>query len=193
MSRSRRCKACGATYIPTRPLQVACALACALLMAKNKREKAEKAQKAQLAAETRRVRAETRVRREKLKTRSDWIREAQTAFNRWIRWRDQGRPCISCGREMCKKINAGHFLSVGARPDLRFDEANCHTQDEYCNTYLSGNQANYRAGLIKRIGLAEVERLEGPPTIKKWSIDELKVIKAKYIERLKNERNRSTT
>jgi Bacteriophage Lambda NinG protein len=38
----------------------------------------------------------------------------------------------------------------------------------------------YRAELIRRIGLHEVERLEGPHETRKWTIEELKAIKAEY-------------
>jgi len=42
--------------------------------------------------------ADRRAQKEKLKTRKDWLREAQAAFNSYIRERDRGLPCISCGR-----------------------------------------------------------------------------------------------
>ena len=43
----------------------------------------------------------------------------------------------------------------------------------------------YRVGLIAKIGLAEVERLEGPHPPSKWTIDQLKGIKAEYKRRVK--------
>jgi hypothetical protein len=38
----------------------------------------------------------------------------------------------------------------------------------------------YRAELIRRIGLHEVDRLEGPHPPQKWTVDQLKEIKAHY-------------
>ena len=35
---------------------------------------------------------------DKQKTRSQWLSEAQSAFNRYVRWRDRHEPCISCGK-----------------------------------------------------------------------------------------------
>jgi hypothetical protein len=82
-------------------------------------------------------------------------------------------------------VNAGHFLSVGAAPHLRFNEQNVHLQCEKCNSYLSGNIAKYRPRLIAKIGLEAVEALESNNTPAKWSIDELKRIKAQYVAKLK--------
>ena len=77
-------------------------------------------------------------------------------------------------------MNAGHYLSTGARPELRFDEQNVHKQCERCNTYLHANLIAYRARLIERVGLPTVERLEGPHAPKKYSIADLKQIRDEY-------------
>tara|TARA_R110000782_G_scaffold189054_2_gene279034 strand:+ start:234 stop:413 length:180 start_codon:yes stop_codon:yes gene_type:complete len=45
---------------------------------------------------------------------------------------------------------------------------------------LSGNVKLYRIGLIKKIGLAEVEKLEGPHEPKKYTIDDLKELIVHY-------------
>jgi hypothetical protein len=125
-------------------------------------------------------RSDHRKAKEKLKTRSDWLRECQQAFNRYIRARDHGKPCISCGRSTGAKVNAGHYLTVGAHPELRFEPLNCHLQCEHCNCYLSGNLIRYRQKLIEVIGQDMVDWLEGPHEAKKYTIDDLKAIKAKY-------------
>jgi len=125
-----------------------------------------------------------KARREALKPRKKWLAETQTAFNAFIRKRDERLGCISCGTHN-GKANAGHFLSVGARPELRFNERNCALQCERCNTYLHGNLIAYRVELIRRIGLWEVERLEGPHSALKPTVDELKALKAHYRARVK--------
>jgi hypothetical protein len=66
-------------------------------------------------------------------------------------------------------VDAGHYRSVGSAPHLRFDEKNCHAQKKYCNNYLAGNHVAYRAGLIQRIGLREVELLEADQCIRKYT------------------------
>ena len=115
----------------------------------------------------------TRMKTE-LKTNQDWLKEAQVVFNRWIRERDNGLPCVSCNKPPLKK-NCGHFYSQGGHSNVRFDEDNCHLQCEHCNTYLSGNLLNYQIGIQKRIGADRLIELQGRAHIpKKWSVDELK-------------------
>jgi hypothetical protein len=158
------CAQCGKPFIRRTTLQTYCRPRC-LFKARAEQEKAE--------------RADFKRRKEAAKPRSKWLQEAQSAFNAWIRARDSALGCISCGTRD-GKVNAGHYLSTGARPELRFDEANVHRQCERCNTYLSGNLVLYRANLIERIGLAEVERLEGPHPPRKYTSDDLRAIRDTY-------------
>ncbi|MFY9326459.1 MAG: recombination protein NinG [Georgfuchsia sp.] len=167
----RKCKTCGTRYEPTMRVQTACSVPCAIEQAKVARVKKEA--------------KEDREKKLKLKPRAQWMREAQAVFNRFIRARDAGQPCISCGRHHPGQIHAGHYMSTGARPELRFDERNVHAQCAPCNNHLSGNIALYRAGLIAKIGLPAVESLEGQHEPKKYSIDELREIKAIYTQKLK--------
>jgi len=44
--------------------------------------------------------------------------KAQAAFNAWIRKRDDGQPCISCGTGSPNQ--AGHFYSAGHYSSLRY-------------------------------------------------------------------------
>lgn len=172
---SKKCKICRQ---PSRPFKTTCSIDCEAALAIKLLDKKKR-------AEAKSVRAADKVRKEKLKSRSDWLSEAQIAFNAFIRKRDEGLPCISCGRSNESKKNAGHFLSVGSHSHLRFNENNCHLQCEHCNTYKSGNQAAYRIELIKKIGVQEVEKLESENAIQKWSIDEIKQIKETYKQKLK--------
>lgn len=170
------CKVCGDTYAKFRSTQTICAkIKCATQVGKLQR-KAEK--------------AETKRRKEAAKPRKKWLQEAQEAVNKWVRLRDKagGHGCISCSSTQGKE-NAGHYLSVGARPELRFEPLNIHLQCERCNTYLHGNLIDYRRNLIQRIGLAAVEWLESHHEPKKYTVADLKQIiteyraKAKELER----------
>lgn len=162
----KKCGHCGEIFVPMKPLQRACGVDCAVAIGQRTRARKE--------------RAEIREAKAKAKTRGDWQREAQAEFNAFIRARDADLPCISCGRHHEGQYHAGHFYSVGARPNLRFDERNVHKQCSTCNAYLHGNLINYRAGLIKRIGLEALEALEADQAVKKYSIEDLKAIKATY-------------
>jgi hypothetical protein len=136
------------------------------------------------AAKEAKEREEYRNAKKALKSRGDHLREAQATFNRYIRLRDKDLPCISCGKPP-KKKNAGHYRSVGACPELRFDELNCHLQCEHCNSYKSGNAIDYRINLIKKIGIESVEWLEGPHEPKKYTIDDIEEIKKHYRQKCK--------
>jgi hypothetical protein len=164
--RAKLCKGCGIKFMPTRPLQVACGIHCAITHTQT--VKAKKEAKA------------TREAKAAIKPRSKWMAEAQAAFNKWVRLRDADRPCISCGRNHTGKYDAGHYRSVGSNPSLRFEPLNNHKQCVPCNQHKSGNVVEYRIGLIARIGADAVSWLEGHHEPKHYSIDDLKAIKARY-------------
>jgi hypothetical protein len=180
--RKKRCvnAECGTAFIPQRLGQKVCSPSCALAEAKNPANQ-EKARKALAELD----RQDIKVRKEKLKSRGDHLREAQQAFNEFIRWRDQlaGHRCISSGKPLDwngNAVDAGHYRSVGSAPHLRFDERNCHAQSKQDNRFLSGNAVDYRLGLIARIGQAAVDELESDQSVKKYTVDDLKEIKARY-------------
>ena len=127
-----------------------------------------------------------RERKEALRPRAWYLKEAQKWFNKFIRLRDTGNPCISCGRSTGAKINAGHYRSVGSCPELRYEELNCHLQCEHCNSYKSGNIEHYRPALIKKIGQDKVDWIEGPHKPKKYTIDDLKEIIQAYKAKCRN-------
>lgn len=118
--------------------------------------------------------------------RSWHLKEAQKWFNKFIRLRDAGNPCISCQRNTGAKMNAGHFRSVGACPELRFNEFNVHIQCEHCNSFKSGNIGEYRPNLINKIGVEMVMWIEGPHPANKYTIDDLKEIISIYKTKCKD-------
>jgi hypothetical protein len=132
------------------------------------------------AQKAKQARAALRQRKEAIKTRSEHMRECQAAFNTWVRARDGGLPCISCGRHHQGQYHAGHFRAVGSCPALRFEPLNVWRQCAPCNTHLSGNLIMFRKALVERVGQEAVDWLEGPHEPKKYTIDELKEIKARY-------------
>ena len=166
----KECRQCGSKFSPWSSTQTVCGRVCAAKLVKT--EKAAEAK-------------QDRAKRESLKTIPQLIAEAQKEFNAFIRLRDQlaGHPCISSGRPLDwsgNGVDAGHYRSTGAASHLRFDEDNCHAQSKHDNQYLSGNAVDYRLNLIKRIGLARVERLEASNEPIKWGRDTLRQIKTIY-------------
>ena len=85
-------------------------------------------------------------------------KKSQDEFNAFVRDRDKDERCNSCGSG--DVAHAGHFFSVGAHPSVRFDEDNVHGQCIRCNNFLHGNLANYKDGLIKKIGIDRFNALD---------------------------------
>lgn len=173
--RSRKCAVCAAAFQPARPLQKVCDPTCGAAWARKLAER-------KCLQDKRIARKEAREAREKVKSRADHLREAQAAFNAWIKIRDADRPCISCKRPATwgGQWDAGHYLSRGARPELRFEPKNVWKQCLPCNRHLSGNLVLFRASLVKEIGIDGVEWLEGHHDPKRYTIEQLKEIKAHY-------------
>lgn len=90
---------------------------------------------------------------------SQWRKELQQWFNKYIRLRDEKMPCISCDKKLVGKYDAGHYFSVGSYPNLRFNEDNVHGQCVECNQHKHGNQIEYGIRLEKRIGKKRIEEL----------------------------------
>ena len=162
----RPCGHCQQLYVPAKPLQSVCSPRCAA-----RKVKAEAAEE----------RAKVKTQREKLKTRAQWLKEAQAAVNKYVRYRDHGLPCVSCGgmpeRKFGGTMDCGHYRSVGSSPGTRFDLRNLAAQCVRCNRHLGGNAVEFRRGLIERRGLAVVEELEADNKVKKFTTD--------YLQRLK--------
>lgn len=131
------------------------------------------------------------AKRESFKTKSQWDKEAQSAFNRYIRIRDEGKPCVSCGRPLVGKsnyltgsaIDASHYRSRGAASHLKFNVFNVHSACTRCNRQLSGNAVEFRIRLIDRIGLERVERLESDNEPRRFDIQYLQRIKSIFTRR----------
>jgi len=144
-----------------------------------------------LADKTRREkRQQDRVKKDKLKTKSQWTKEAQAAVNAYVRWRDRNKDCISCGRNLKSEslgggYDAGHYRSRGSAPHLRFRLDNIFGQCKHCNRYLSGNIDKMRVGIVWRYGQEFLDRIETDNTPKNYSIDDLKRIKRIFKKRLR--------
>lgn len=169
----KKCRVCKAKFEPFNSLQQVCSTACAL-------QKAQKDFQKDTERKAKEQRKWIREQKAKVKSRGEHLKEAQQAFNAYIRERDRHRPCISCGTYTAGQYHAGHYRTTKAAPELRFEELNCHKQCAQCNNFDSGNIVEYRISLIQRIGQEAVDWLEGPHEAKHYTTDELKEIKRKY-------------
>ena len=179
----KKCKAdgCITKFTPRTPMQCVCGPACAQLFARAKKEQAET--KARQVA-----RKADRAKRESLKTRSDWMREAQSEVNRYVRLRDHSDGCISCDKPAgwLGQWHASHFRSVGAASAVRFNTWNIHKSCSICNNHKSGNIHDYTPRIILKIGVDKYEFLKSQNNIYSYSIEYLK--RVKYVFRKKANR-----
>ena len=173
--KKKKCNICKCEYDPISSMQKVCGFKCSLILVETDKKK-------KFDDETKRLKAS-------IKTRAQWLKEAQVEFNKFIRLRDAKEPCISCGRDHQGQYHAGHYRTVGAHPELRFNELNCHKQCAPCNNHLSGNILEYRISLAKKIGSEKLEWLEGPHELHSLSVDEIKLLKEKYKNKVKDIEN----
>jgi hypothetical protein len=176
--KQRKCKNCLQPFTPARSTQTACGIDCAMALAHSHRAKVAECDRLDGVRKD-------RARKERLKTRRDWEKEAQAAFNAYIRARDIDQPCICCGLPLSAgdvggHYDCGHYRSVGSAPHLRFHEDNAHAQRKQCNRWGAGRAVDYRLGLIARIGLEAVEALEADQTPRKYTVEALKAIRDEY-------------
>ncbi len=196
--KQKPCKVCKNTFQPRNSLQRTCDYKCAQIAVQEANDK--KAARVSKEAE-RAGKRDRAARKVALKSKSDWLREAQKEFNAYIRARDEGNLCISCGKSKEElKINhmiqmvCGHYLSVGAHAELRFNPLNANLQCTRCNGGAGkyGNFNNrertitqkYKLRLIDKIGQDKVDWLNGKQEIQKYTIDDIIEIKQYYKQQL---------
>nr|WP_315249281.1 recombination protein NinG [uncultured Duganella sp.] len=177
-------RTCRAEFVRPAPFVTWCSPECGTVLAMAKLEKQKQAA----------VTAERKDRQQKLakfKRKADHVADCQKAFNAWVRFRDRDEPCICCGRRASSVSltggawDAGHYLSRGSHPHLRFDERNVFAQLKGCNRPGGTTAASFRAGVIARIGLAAVEALEADQDSRHYTVDQLIALTAHYKKKLK--------
>lgn len=186
MAKPKKCKVCEKEFTPTyNSTQKVCSPSCAIkLVDMEKQAKAKKAR----SGEIKRVKQKLKqLDRKDLKWQH---KQTQKSFNRMrvlqelLRFKSIGKEpeCVSCGKtnmDFC----CGHFKTVGAHSELRYDELNTHLQcNRYCNKGLSGNingnktTRGYIQGLIDWYGEDKANHIidycKSKPS-KKWAWQEL--------------------
>jgi hypothetical protein len=113
--------------------------------------------------------------KEKLKTLSDWKSDLQKEINAIVRLIDNGWGCIATGSKK-GKMNAGHYIGVGANETLRFHLENIWLQSEHSNMWKSGDTLRYQDGIVELYNKDYLERLNNLKSIPpiKLTVDEIK-------------------
>lgn len=132
-------------------------------------ENKEKGRKKLAAKRKQEKQAKAKVEREKiaqrkkeLLTRTQWFNKLQSLVNQYVtKVRDVNQKCCTCSKAtFTSSFDAGHFLTRGARPDVRFELTNIHKQCVACNQYNSGRPKEYAEFITRRYGAKHLEWLE---------------------------------
>ena len=161
--KKRKCKECRAEFTPYSSLITWCSPNCGYMVS-------QKALKRTEAKKEKKERALHREKKKAVKRRSEWLADLQIEVNKYIRLRDKDEPCCTCGKtDEGVQYHAGHYLSRGAFPDLRFELTNNHKQCATCNTYKGGERDIYQQFIIEKYGKEHDEWLrckENHPMLK---------------------------
>ena len=174
----KKCVYCGFDFKPKyKTTERACSVRCAIAYAQEKEKKLAQ----------REWQREKKKLKEKIMSHKDWLNILQKVFNAYIRARDKGKPCISCGCQV-ESGHASHMFSVGGNPNVRFNEDNCHLSCIECNLHKHGNLVEYTLRLPERIGKERFEKLvnDSKKTVLKLSIPEIKNLIKEYKEKTKS-------
>ena len=139
------------------------------------------------------ARKETKAKKEAARNKSYFEKLLQKEVNEIVRIIDTEKGCISCthgwGGKVTRQFHAGHRISVGSNPTLRYHFSNIFKQCSICNNYKSGNERAFDAGILKIYGAANLDIIQSLPVRFKGihlSIPELKQ-KVQLARRLKKE------
>lgn len=169
----KKCKICKNTFEPVRFAQKVCSMSCAIEHSRALKAKKEK--------------KDTAERKKALKSRPQWLKEAQAAINRYVRLRDYKEGCISCNKPNTwnGQWHASHFRSVGAASAVRFNLWNIHKSCSVCNNWLSGNLSEYEPKLRAKIGNEKVDWLRSQNQRVNYSIEYLQRLKSIFLKKCK--------
>ena len=125
--------------------------------------------------------------REKLTTLLESVKKL---CHKYIRLRDKGKPCISCGQPWHQDHQAGHFYKAELFSTIKYNEYNINGQCVQCNIRKEGNESEYRVRLPKRIGEDNFNHLNHLAELDhklnhKWDREALKAIRDYYKEKIK--------
>ncbi len=138
--KKKKCKECGKDYEPYSTLSQCCSVKCSL----------EYNRKKDAITEKRVWHRKKQEMKESLKAHSEWLKDLEKEINAIARFIDTGCTCVSCGGR--GKPQAGHYHTVKAHGNIRFNLHNIHIQCYRCNVELSANMVGYDDGLIEVYG-----------------------------------------
>jgi len=114
----------------------------------------------------------------------------RTVCHTYIKLRDKGKPCISCGTPWNKYFQAGHYFKAETFSTIEYNELNISGQCQLCNLRKNGNFGDYSLRLPKRIGQEKFDEITQLAEIDKkinhkWDREKLKEIRKYYQTKIK--------
>lgn len=135
---------------------------------------------------------ELKEKKEQVAKKSYYEKQLEHEINAIVRLIDNDKGCISCDhgwhKPATRQWHAGHRVSIGSNPTLRYHLFNIFKQCSICNDWKSANERAYDAGIIKIYGKAVYDYIKSLParyTSLNLSKEELKekIIIAREIKR----------
>jgi len=133
-----------------------------------------------------RIEIEEGIKQKKQRISLQYLKNNTTAIvHKYIRLRDKGKSCISCGIEWSNNFQAGHYYKAELYSSLKYNEFNINGQCMTCNIRKEGNLNLYAINLPKRIGEKNFDKLNKLASLDKknqfkWDREDLIKIKNHY-------------
>lgn len=187
----KRCKACLGAFTPASAWQTHCrAEACAQSALAEVTERRQRREAKERKAAERQERDSIKARKEAIKGVPELKREAQGAFNEFVRLRDNGGACFVCSAPLRLGglgggFDAGHIRSRSQADHLRMDERNVHGQCKPCNAPGSTKDHEMRAAAERLLGKDVADALYADNRVIKWTRDGLREIRDTYRARVR--------
>lgn len=175
--RKKRCIICKKPFKPSKTTQRVCSYLCAVKHAKDK-------QQAQVTGLKNFKDSLTNGKKIRM-----LIESTTKKVHKYIRERDKGKECISCGTSWHPDFEAGHFFNKKQFNGIRFNLDNIHGQCVKCNRFEDGNYAEYSIRLRSRIGDERFDKLNKKAAIAKKVPHTFTLHELKQIQQLINELN----
>lgn len=103
-------------------------------------------------------RARHRNNKKSVKKITAWQQQLRSLVQQYVMTvKDKGAKCSTCSNPVATE--AGHYLSVGSRPELQFELTNIHPQCHECNVYKSSNKAEYDKFILAKYGQEHFDKL----------------------------------
>lgn len=182
----KRCKACRGAFTPASDMQTHCrAEPCAQAALAEVTERRLRREAKERKAAEKLERDSITARKEAIKGVPELKREAQEAFNAYVRYRDQGKGCFVCGATLRLGglgggFDAGHIRSRSQADHLRYDERNVHGQCKPCNAPGATKDHEMRAAAERLLGKEVADALYADNRVIKWTRDGLRRIRDTY-------------